>query len=91
MLVTLSSMWPREIAHIGQLADVARHRRGDYGRMEILMSLDRVEPPAGRIRVMPGPAGRGASHEVRFAGWLGMLRALYEVTGAAATGQRGGR
>jgi len=53
--------------------------------MEIRIILDRVEPPAGRLRVVPGP-GRahrsGAQHEIRFSGWLGLLRALYEVTGA---------
>jgi hypothetical protein len=57
----------------------------DDGAMEIRIILDRVEPPAGRLRVVPGP-GRphrcGARAELRFTGWLGLLRALYEVTGA---------
>ena len=55
--------------------------------MEIRIILDRVEPPAGRLRVVPSPerAHRcGAQLEVRFTGWLGLLRALYEVTGAQA-------
>jgi hypothetical protein len=79
--------------HIGQLADVADRRGRDSGRVEILVSLDRVEPPAGRIRVVrlaTGAFGRGKGHEIRFAGWLGMLRALYEVTRSHGTGQRGG-
>jgi hypothetical protein len=53
--------------------------------MEIRIILDRVEPPAGRLRAVPGPGRvhrRGAQPEVRFTGWLGLLRALYEVTGA---------
>jgi len=61
--------------------------------VEILLILDRIEPPAGWIRVMRGPAGaaeRGEGQEVRFVGWLGLLRALYELTGSSATGQRGG-
>jgi len=91
--MTLSSMCSRRSAHIRQLADVAGRRAGDYGRVEILVSLDRVEPPAGWIRVVRGPAGapeRGEGHEVRFVGWLGMLRALYEVTGSPGTRPRGG-
>ena len=53
--------------------------------MEIRIVLDRVEPPAGRLHVVPGPGRahrRGAPQEVRFTGWLGLLRALYEVTEA---------
>ena len=50
------------------------------------MVLDRVEPPAGRLRVVPG-AGHahrpGDDDEIRFTGWLGLLRALYEVTGGS--------
>ena len=47
--------------------------------------MDNLDPPAGRLQVLPGrralaaPAG---SAEIDFAGWLGLLRALYEVTGA---------
>jgi hypothetical protein len=73
------------IAAIGQLADVGCREGRDDGQMEIRIILDRVEPPAGRLRVLPGP-GRahrsGARQEIRFTGWLGLLRALYEVTGA---------
>jgi hypothetical protein len=45
--------------------------------MEIRISLDRVEPPAGRLRRVADPGGP----ELRFTGWLGLLRALYEVVG----------
>jgi len=51
--------------------------------VEIRIVLDRTEPPAGRLRVLraPGQApGPGARQEIGFTGWLGLLRALYEVT-----------
>ena len=53
------------------------------GRMEIRISLDRLEPPAGRLRLVPdpGPAPSGPPREVPFTGWLGLLRALYELVG----------
>ena len=53
--------------------------------MEILISLDRVEPPAGRVRLVAGHdlTCRGEEGEgVGFAGWLGLLRALYEAIGS---------
>ena len=58
--------------------------------MEIRISLDRVEPPAGSLRLVssaeppPRPAGgRGQEgEEVPFTGWLGLLRALYQVVGS---------
>ena len=80
------------------------------GQVEIRIELDRIEPPAGRLRVMPYPewatgaerggdagtdygsatrddAGRdGADRgQIRFAGWLGLLRALYEIIEAGKT------
>jgi len=64
------------------------------GRVEIRMVLDQVEPPAGLLRVVPvaGHAHRARSdEEIRFTGWLGLLRALYEVTGAAGSGAAPGR
>jgi len=67
--------------------------RGDHGRVQILISLEAAEPPAGWVRVVRGPAwaaGRSEGYEVRFAGWLGLLRALYEVTGSPAAGPPGG-
>ena len=42
-------------------------------------------PPRGRLRVSSGPRsapGHGGEMEFRFTGWLGLLRALYEVTGS---------
>ena len=59
------------------------------GPVEILISLDTIDPPVGRLRVTSGPGsvlGRGEDKEFRFTGWLGLLRALYEVTGASADG-----
>jgi hypothetical protein len=52
--------------------------------MEIRISLDRVEPPAGCLRQVPspGPTPRPVDgEEVPFTGWLGLLRALYQVVG----------
>jgi hypothetical protein len=61
--------------------------------VEIRISFDTTDPPAGRLRMLaaPGPAsgtghGPPAGQEVRFCGWLGLLRALYEVTGSPASG-----
>ena len=68
--------------------------RRDAGWVEIHLSLDTIDPPAGRLRVLPGPGGPGgpgagnggpAAREARFCGWLGLLRALYEVTGSPAS------
>ena len=55
--------------------------------------LDRVEPPAGRLRVVrdPGQApGPSAGRDIGFTGWLGLLRALYEVTAEPGEGARPG-
>jgi hypothetical protein len=54
--------------------------------MEIRISLDRVEPPAGHLRLVcsagpPRPAGARRARRSPFTGWLGLLRALYEVVG----------
>jgi len=70
----------------------AAGRARTMGPMEIRIVLDQAEPPAGRLRVVPGdgqsrPAPAG---EIRFTGWLGLLKALYEVTGAAGPGRPGG-
>jgi hypothetical protein len=62
-------------------------------RMEIRIVLDHVEPPDGRLLIVPdtGRAQRPVNDEgIPFTGWLGLLRALYEVTGAAASGVPGG-
>jgi hypothetical protein len=59
------------------------------------ISFDTTDPPAGRLRMLAGPGaasgpgtgnGLPAGQEVRFCGWLGLLRALYEVTGSPASG-----
>jgi hypothetical protein len=55
--------------------------------VEILVSLDSLDPPAGRLRVTSGPGsapGHLGNEDFRFTGWLGLLRALYEVTGMPA-------
>jgi len=52
------------------------------GRVEIRVILDSTDPPAGRLRVTPGAAhARDEQPDVCFTGWLGLLRALYLVTG----------
>jgi hypothetical protein len=53
------------------------------GEVEIRIVLDIAEPPAGRLWVVrdPGQAHHpGGEQEIGFTGWLGLLRALYEVT-----------
>jgi hypothetical protein len=52
-------------------------------RVEILISLDAIDPPAGRIRV-PGEE----HEELRFTGWLGLLRVLSDVMGSPAPEQK---
>ena len=55
------------------------------GEVEIRIVLEVVEPPAGRLCVArdPGqPDHPGGEREISFTGWLGLLRALYEVTAA---------
>ena len=59
--------------------------------MEIRISFDTTDPPAGWLLAAPSPAsgtghGPPAGQEVRFCGWLGLLRALYELTGSPASG-----
>ncbi len=58
------------------------------GQMEIRIILDRAEPPACRLRAVPDPGHChvGQDEEIRFTGWLGLLRALYEVTGGSGAG-----
>jgi hypothetical protein len=63
------------------------------GAVEIRIVLDQAEPPAGRLRVVLA-AGQdhrpAAAGEIRFTGWLGLLKALYEVTGSAGPSPPGG-
>jgi hypothetical protein len=51
--------------------------------VEIRVILDSVDPPTGRLRVTSG-AGHAPDEQrdVFFTGWLGLLRALYLVTGS---------
>jgi len=51
--------------------------------VEIRVILDRIDPPMGRLQIASsaGPA-RGEEPEIPFTGWLGLLRALYLVTGS---------
>jgi hypothetical protein len=52
-------------------------------RVEIRVILDSLDPPAGRLRVISGDGPVGDEQQgVRFTGWLGLLRALYLVTGS---------
>jgi hypothetical protein len=51
-------------------------------RVEIRMILDSIDPPTGCLRVTSDTAhAQGEQREVFFTGWLGLLRALYLVTG----------
>jgi hypothetical protein len=61
--------------------------------VEIRIVLDRAEPPAGRLQVVrpPGQApGPGVGQDIGFSGWLGLLRALYEVIAEPGEGARPG-
>jgi len=52
--------------------------------VEIRILMDKVDPPAGQLSIVASAdrdSGRQAE-EIRFTGWLGLLRALYEATGA---------
>lgn len=63
-------------------------RWADDGLVEIRILMDRVDPPAGRLSIVPSAdrePGRQVE-EIGFAGWLGLLRALYEATGTQHTG-----
>ena len=47
------------------------------------MVLDGIDPPMGRLQVTSGAGhARDEELEVSFTGWLGLLRALYLVTGS---------
>lgn len=49
--------------------------------MEILIHLDRSEPPSGTVARPPSADQGQIDGPVEFVGWLGMLRAMYEVLG----------
>lgn len=55
------------------------------GEVEIRIVLEVVEPPAGRLWAVGGPGQADhpdSEQEIGFTGWLGLLRALYDVTSA---------
>jgi hypothetical protein len=81
------------VAGIGQLADGPGRRDRDDGGVEIRIVLERAEPPAGHLRVVGAPGqdpGPRAGQEIGFSGWLGLLRALYEVTAEPGEAARPG-
>lgn len=45
--------------------------------VEIRIALDGMDPPTGRL--WSDAAGRADEAPLSFTGWLGLLRALYEV------------
>ncbi len=57
------------------MADVSAIARPEDWPMQILIELDRADPPAGTVRVaaLDDAATREGD---RFVGWLGLLRAL---------------
>jgi hypothetical protein len=81
--MTLLARADTGVAGIGQLADVVGRRARNDEHVEIRIVLDRVEPPVGRLQVVRDPRQAHRPCEERdigFTGWLGLLRALYEVT-----------
>ena len=62
------------------MSPAARPRNDEL--VEIRIVLEAVEPPVGTLRVVRG-TGRlhdPAREVIGFSGWLGLLRALYELT-----------
>jgi len=54
--------------------------------VEIRLVLDGIDPPTGHLRVVDGADDTGGvDAQISFAGWLGLLRALYLVTGGRET------
>lgn len=53
--------------------------------MEIVISIETLDPPAGQVRLVPPAApGPGVADHTRcagFTGWLGLLRALDDMIG----------
>jgi hypothetical protein len=53
-------------------------------QVEIRIIVDRLDPPCGRLSVVADPSQRQHQPDpavFRFTSWLGLLKALYEVTG----------
>ena len=85
----MPSGWRRDIR---QPADVLTGGASHPGCMEIRISMDRVAPSAGRLRRLdPEQASGAEDQEISFSGWLGLLRALYEVVGLPDGPAPGGR
>jgi hypothetical protein len=57
---------------IGRLTDVRPGRACHDPIVLILIRLDALDPPSGRVGLAGGP-------EVAFVGWLGLLRVLSEL------------
>lgn len=81
----LSSVGGHEAEKIGQLADV---RDVDCVNMDMLIRLERTEPPAGMV-VPPRNAPAGLE-PLPFIGWLGLLRVLAEAMCATDPEAKGG-
>ena len=93
MVKTVSGCGGTGLEGIGQLADVAGRWSLNHGEVEIRIVLDIVEPPTGRLWAVrdPGRAHHpGSEQEISFTGWLGLLRALYEVTAQPGADSRPG-
>ena len=60
--------------HIGQMTDVAVGFRCDDRRVVIIIRLDAMDPPVGRISLL-------GDQEHPFTGWLGLLAVLSELLG----------
>ena len=60
--------------HIGQMTDVAVVLRCHDRRVVIIIRLDAIDPPAGRVSLPGDP-------EHPFMGWLGLLAVLSELLG----------
>jgi hypothetical protein len=58
--------------------------------MDVLIRLERTEPPAGTV-LPPRHANSAGADPVPFVGWLGLLRALSEIVrGATDPAVKGG-
>jgi hypothetical protein len=56
---------------------------GTVDLVEIRVILDRIDPPMGRLQVTSSAGHvQDEAPEFSFTGWLGLLRALYLVTGS---------
>lgn len=51
--------------------------------MDVLIRLDRLEPPGGTVELRPHGSLADAGAALPFVGWLGLLRVLAEVVRSA--------